>query len=223
MTQRILFIGNSYTHCNLLPKQLENLYRSSGGAIATQMVTTGGWTLEQHWNDTRSRPLLTNCAWDYVVLQEQTRRPYEDTAKYHEYVRKFDGEIRACGAKTLLYLTWAPGAEPERQSELNASIGAIGREIGARVVPSGVAFELVRKEAPQIRLYVPSDNRHPSPSGTYLSACVFFAALSGRSPEGLSAAAFEGEDEQAGAIELPKNEAVALQTAAWHTLREWKS
>lgn len=213
---RVFFIGNSYTQCNLLPKVLEGLVRSSDAAahFSTQMVTTGGWTLEQHWHDTRSRPLLKKGAWENVVLQEQTRRPYEDTAKYHEYVRKFDEEIRACGAKTVLYLTWAPGPEPERQSELNESIGSIGREIGAIVVPSGPAFEIVRKEAPQIELFV-EDHRHPSAAGTYLSACAFFSVLRGRSPEGLAGASFNGDDERASPVTLPAEIASTLHSAAW--------
>jgi hypothetical protein len=217
---RVLFIGNSYTQCNRLPKVLEDLVCASDAAanFSTQMVATGGWTLEQHWHDTRSRPLLKKDAWEYVVLQEQTRRPYEDTAKYHEYVRKFDQEIRACGAKTVLYLTWAPGPEPERQAELNAAIGGIGREIEAIVVPSGLAFEIVRREASQIELFV-EDHRHPSPQGTYLSACVFFSVLRGRSPLGLAAASFNGADESASRVTLPSDVARTLQSAAWRASR----
>lgn len=219
MAQRILFIGNSYTHCNELPRQLENLYRSAGAELSTQMITAGGASLQQHWNGKLARPLLKKGAWDFVVLQEQTRKPFESTAKYHDAVRKFDEEIRACSAKTVLYLTWAPGDEPERQSQLNEAISTIAREVKALVAPSGPAFEIIRKEAPKIRLYV-EDNRHPSPAGTYLSACAFYGALTGRSPVGLAAKVFEGREPKAKELELSKANAAVLQKAAWRAVKE---
>jgi len=38
-------------------------------------------------------------------------------------------------------------------------------------------------ERPSLALYVNGDNKHPSPAGSYLAACTFFAAFSGRPPE----------------------------------------
>ena len=49
----------------------------------------------------------------------------------------------------------------------------------------GDAFRLCHDTHPEIGLYMP-DHYHPSPEGTYLAACVFFAALSGRDPRTLS-------------------------------------
>jgi len=56
-------------------------------------------------------------------------------------------------------------------------------DVGALVVPVGLAFELSRRDNPAIDLYW-DDHKHPSLAGTYLAACVFYAALYGRSPEG---------------------------------------
>ena len=41
-----------------------------------------------------------------------------------------------------------------------------------------------RELRPDLNLYDP-DQSHPSPTGTYLSACVFFGVLTGKSPVGL--------------------------------------
>ena len=58
------------------------------------------------------------------------------------------------------------------------------KQQNALLVPVGDAFRLCHDTRPEIGLYMP-DHYHPSPEGTYLAACVFFAALSGRDPRTL--------------------------------------
>jgi hypothetical protein len=221
--RRILFIGNSYTFCNDLPRQLTMLAAAAGveRPIEAAFTGSGGWTLEQHWNHAPCRELLGRGGWDEVVLQEQTRRPYEGTALYHDYARRFHGEIQRLRAKTVLYLTWAPGLEPERQPQLDQSVGAIGKELGVTVVAAGPAFALVRSRAPQLPLYVPEDQRHPSSQGTYLAACAFFATLHRRSPVGLAADSLVGERPNAKPRKLDSQETRTLQTAAWDAVTSW--
>jgi hypothetical protein len=223
--RRILFIGNSYTFCNDLPQQLSLLAASAGAErrIETALTASGGWTLEQHWDDRRCRELLDRGGWDEVVLQEQTRRPYEDTARYHESVRRFQRAILALGGKTILYLTWAPGLEPERQRELDAGVGGIAQELGVTVVPAGPAFALVRARAPQLPLYVVDDQRHPSPQGTYLAACTFVAVLLQRSPIGLPAQALAGDAPTAQPFRLDEAAARVLQEAASEAAARWRT
>lgn len=225
--ERVLFIGNSYTFCNRMPGTLEQLVASAAGArpIATEVVASGGWTLEQHWDAPASRAVLERGGWDRVVLQEQTRRPFEDRDAYHRGVRRLDQRIRELGASTVLYLTWATSWEPERQADLDASVRAIGAEIGAPVVPVGPAFAAARATAPDSDLYVASDRRHPSARGSYLAACTFFGAMRGRSPVGLAASGWDDSDgtqRPEGRLELPAEEARALQAAAWSAVGVWR-
>ena len=58
------------------------------------------------------------------------------------------------------------------------------KQQNALLVPVGDAFRLCHDTRPEIGLYMP-DHYHPSPEGTYLAACVFFAALSGCDPRTL--------------------------------------
>ena len=63
----------------------------------------------------------------------------------------------------------------------------IGAELGAAVSPAGLAWSRVRTERPDIGLYILDDgfgDRHPNSAGAYLTACVFYSAIFGRSPEG---------------------------------------
>jgi hypothetical protein len=81
---------------------------------------------------------------------------------------------------------------------------ALGKELGAIVVPVGAAWQkycATRKTPP---LYA-TDQSHPSLAGSYLAACVFLAVLFRQNPTGIKPA-FLG---------LTDTNATALQRAAW--------
>lgn len=137
--------------------------------------------------------MIASSKWDYVVLQEQSTLPLKNPARMHEYVRLFDGEIRRRRARTVLYMTWARRHELQRQEQLAKAYTDVGREIGAIVVPVGLAWQRVFLRHPEIVLH-DKDNSHPNLAGSYLSACVFFAALFGTRPaEGEAAHVPEAE------------------------------
>ena len=70
------------------------------------------------------------------------------------------------------------------QDAITEAYESIGVEVAGVIAPVGEAWRTVRIEHPTIDLYEP-DGSHPSISGTYLAACVFYASLFGESPEGL--------------------------------------
>lgn len=120
--------------------------------------------------------------------------------------------IAPTGAHTMFFLTWGrrdgdsrnPGRFPDfstMQGYLTAGYEAF-RDVSSSevrptyIAPVGVAFELVYDDVagagdvPEdsgtsfYRLYA-SDGSHPSTEGSYLAACVMFAAYTGLSPESL--------------------------------------
>jgi hypothetical protein len=84
-----------------------------------------------------------------------------------------------------------------------------GNDNKALVIPAGIAFARAIARQPELNLYL-ADKRHPSLAGTYLAACVIFAALTGRSPVGNSYLA--GIDPPTGTF---------LQNVAWETVQDY--
>lgn len=78
---------------------------------------------------------------------------------------------------------------------------------GAVLVPVGEAWRSARASYPSIVLFQ-SDGSHPSVAGTYLSACVFYVALTGHAVP--SSAAVPGGVDPGDATHL---RAVALAVA----------
>ena len=183
----VLFIGNSFTARNDLPGMVAALAAAAGERFEHRLITAGGASLRMHWNKGEALRAIRAGGYDAVVLQEQSTLPVKNAARMHENVRLFDTEIRAAGAKTVLYMTWARKHAPESQRAITDAYESVGRELGAAVVPVGVTWErfLRKHEKPVLH---DRDGSHPTAAGTYLAACVFFATLFERTPAGLTMA-----------------------------------
>jgi hypothetical protein len=185
----LLFIGNSYTFVNDLPEMLAELARAAKvRPVHTRQVTAGGATLEQHWGDGKGAAVraIDEDRPNVVVLQEQSQLPRAAPEMFQHFARLFDERIRASGARTLLYVTWARRDSPGDQEALTAAYAAVARERKATLVPVGPVWQAVRQQMPGLVLH-DADGSHPSPLGTYVAALTFFAVMYERSPEGLPA------------------------------------
>lgn len=173
----VLFIGNSFTFVNDLPRMLTELSRSSAGLrIRAETVTYPGASLRVHWNQGRALQAIRRQKWDFVVLQEQSTAPIDDRAGMYEYARQFDAEIRKTGATTIFFVTWAYRDRPQMQAELNRAYIDLSNELHARIAPVGPAWQIALERAPALVLHA-QDGSHPTATGTYLAACVFYQVI----------------------------------------------
>lgn len=188
---KVLFIGNSYTYYNNLPKLVEAIAESQKGGprIQTEASLSGGKSLEWHWTHKEAVEAIRKGGWDYVVLQEHStlgklapagaQPSINDPAQYFEFARKFHDEIAKAGAKTVIYATWARDGFPEQQRRLDDAFTRFARETGAGIVPAGLAWTVAQLEYPSLRLHSP-DRSHPTAAGSYLNALLFYQCLTGR-------------------------------------------
>ena len=81
------------------------------------------------------------------------------------------------------------------------------------VAPVGYTWYQVRHDHPEIVLWQ-DDGVHPTPAGTYLAACVFYASIFRQSPVGLS---FRGgvSDAQAQVLQAEAGQHVLDLSEEW--------
>jgi hypothetical protein len=209
---RVLFVGNSHTYMNGLPYQVRELVNAAAGREECQawMNAVGGMSLAGHAEEVGTQLNLTCNPWDFVVLQQQTH-PFAGYAQFAADYEQLRPHLERSDAEVLLYVTWKRRDAPESdQEELDAAFARLARQRALRVVPVGAAWRRAREVSPEIELYA-ADGAHASPAGTYLAACVFFGALTGKSPLGLPARISANGTVLAG---LPAEHAQALQRIA---------
>src|SRR5688572_7271808 len=185
----VLFVGNSFTARNDVPGLIAGLAAARGHHLEHRLISAGGASLRMHWNKGIALANIQRERFDYIVLQEQSTLPIKGPKRFHESVRLFDNAIKAegSGAKTALYLTWARlnAPAPATQQLITDAYMTIGCEIGAVVVPVGVAWQRFLRAHDRPLLH-DKDQSHPTLAGSYLGACVFFAVLFGETPVGIS-------------------------------------
>ena len=189
MMMNVLFIGNSHTYLNQMPRMLVALVDAEdrGFELKAKQSTGKGVSLEWHWNNPPTREMIASRRWDYVVLQDRSGGPLEALVSFQRHVRLLDEEIKKQSARTMLYMTWANRNRPETQTLLADAYANVARELDAVLAPVGLAWQQVQQLIPGLDLYHP-DGRHANPIGSYLTACVFYAVFFNTSPEGLPGA-----------------------------------
>jgi hypothetical protein len=206
---QVLFLGNSYTAVNDLPGKLTALARSLGDRLTTDSSVKGGYRLKDHAQDEQSLAKIRARSWDFVVLQEQSQYPGFDDWQIDRdvtpYAVRLDELIHSANplAQTVLFAAWGrkngdsqncgiyPGVctYKSQQQRIARTFDRLAARTSARLAPIGTAWSRIRQTHPEIELY-DADGIHPSAAGTYLAACVFYAALLrkgalGASPLGL--------------------------------------
>ena len=187
------------------------LAAADAGRIETGTIATGGYSLEDHWNDGPARRAITEGGWSFVVLQQGPSALPESQALLKEYTRRFNDLIVRAGARTALYMVW-----PSRQrfgdfDGVRDSYANAAKDVNALLLPAGEAWRAAWRRDKALALYG-ADNFHPSRLGSYLAALVIVQGLTGRIPA--------PPPLRLGSLELTAAQAALLQEAAGDVARD---
>jgi len=226
-TLKVLFIGNSYTYYNDMPLMFANLAQSANRPVITGQSTPGGYTLEQHTQNTTTIEMINQGIWYYVVLQEQSQIPTIEYWRYNSMypaARRLDSLIVGNNESTAFFMTWGRKyggmqsyngySSPEfrdffhMQDSLRSAYTEIANELSATLCPVGMAWAQAKRADSLVNLWE-SDNSHPTLKGSYLTACIFYCVFFDSSPVGLP---YTGG--------LSQEEALFCQTVAWQTISD---
>lgn len=194
----ILFIGNSYTFFNEMPKIFKHLVNANSDSpvqVSYDMSAVGGADFKMHWE--RGEPLQkiqSRNDWHYVIFQNQSGWAMEDqrTKDAYSYGGMFAKEVFNHGGVPVVMMTW-----PRQQGSLDyqrwpwyknfeysynrlkyTSYKVAGHMNGL-AVPIGDYWVLTLSKHPEISLYNP-DGSHPSLQGSYLMALVLYKLVIGK-------------------------------------------
>ena len=204
---KVTFLGNSLTYWHDLPSLVKELAEAAGDKIKVDSYAPGGWTFYKHANSEDTYDKITKSKSDYVVIQGNSKDAafcwWRENMMYPS-VRKLNDMILENGARPILYLTYANWGGGEKclvefdtkfcsmpfegyydlQDTITYGYTEIAEELNMQIAPVGVAWKNVLMGGQLSTLWV-NDNVHPSIAGAYLTACVFYATIFKKSPEGI--------------------------------------
>ena len=200
----ILFIGNSYTYYNEMPKIFEALAKENGFEISVDSVTKGGRKLYENLdpcdeNHRLIRSLCDSKAYDVLFLQENSTLPLRDSKAFMQGAKELALLIGA--KKNILYATWGRKNGSPTLSELGISSEEmtdtvheqyllVAKNLGMDISPVGLSFKYLSSALPIIDLYS-SDLSHPSYLGSCVAALTHYYTLFGCEPKHYSSLSIE--------------------------------
>lgn len=185
---RVLFIGNSYTSYNDLPKVVTELGGASATPVSAEAVLVDGSTLAEHWNRPGAKEKISTGKFDAVVLQGQSLEALDGDIDFDVFARRFGEHTKTAVARAVWFATWArgPGAPPSLRGEANANrieraYTSVALATGGQIARVGAAFYEAQVRLPAVQLYL-QDQSHPTREGTLLAACTITRMLTGKAP-----------------------------------------
>ena len=197
----ILFIGNSYTYVNDMPKIFEALCRANGRDVTVTSVVHGGHKLYQYVDcDDKYRAMLEEALakdhYDLCFLQEQSYLPLSDYELFFSGTSRLVDKVKPSADSFMLYETWGrkEGNETLAQFgwtnesmtfDLAAAYKKAGEALGIPVSYAGLSFYKIYTSHPEIELYH-EDKTHPSWEGSCLAALTHYHTVFGELAKDLS-------------------------------------
>ncbi len=131
--------------------------------------------------------------WDIIVLQSYRDDLDGEDSLYMQYAPKYAELAKAQGARVILYVTTptTQNAEPLTSTPDKApilkkskSVAKLANSMGADAAPIALVAHRIQTQRPDLPLRFVND-AHLNQTLSYASACTIYAAIFGKSPEGL--------------------------------------
>ncbi len=188
----ILFIGNSFTHMNSMPKMFDRIATSNKQKVHVEMSAKSNHTFKMHCERPEMFDKIKSRKWDYVIIQGFSRELIDDYSYIDTACIPYFNEIvdsiyisNPC-TSILLYETWGYKNglnDSTHVMTFDAMTDFIERGYkylselyNIPIVPVGKVWQDVTNKHKGINLYA-EDLAHPSQYGSYLVACSFYTAI----------------------------------------------
>jgi hypothetical protein len=209
---KVLFVGNSLTYTNDLPRMVQTVGEATGHEIAVRSVAIGSFSLEDHWYSGEARKAIEAADWDVVVLQQGPSSLALNKLHLKDWSQKWDTIIRAQGARPALFMVWPEATRPAAFDAVSDAYSKAAAAVEGLLFPVGEAWRAAWDRDPALSLYGP-DGFHPSELGSVLAALVIFQQLFVESPIGLPAQ-FHPTSKGLPTVTIPPEISTLLQEAA---------
>ena len=109
---QVLFIGNSYTFRNDVPKLVQSLAEAADLELIYDQHTESGWSLERHWNSQTTIDKIKQGNWDVVILQGHSQETSGPEAQICEksfpFAKNLANLVHEANPKAVIqwYLSW---------------------------------------------------------------------------------------------------------------------
>ncbi|CAL2057432.1 SGNH/GDSL hydrolase family protein [Tenacibaculum sp. 190524A05c] len=173
----ILFIGNSLTYYNDLPKLVTEYAKNEKNLnIKTKMVAHPNYAIEDHWNDGKVKRLIRRKKYDYVILQQGPSSQKDGRKMLIQYGRKYSNLCKSSNTKLCYFMVWPAIYYYHTFNGVIKNHEDAAKLNNAILLPVGKVWKTHIEESKDYSLYN-QDEFHPSEKGSKLAAKVIVETL----------------------------------------------
>lgn len=172
---RTLFIGNSHTYYNDMPKLFKDICGENGIDMQVTMLTKGGMGLDYHAENEQTRFNILFGDYDFIILQH-VAHPMGDFSVMEAGADRIMEWIKQTKAKACFYMTWTMEGDEKSQPEMSERYRRLADKYGCLVAPVGEKWWEQIHAHPEVDLFY-KDRKHASPEGSMLAARTIFETL----------------------------------------------
>lgn len=173
---RILFVGNSLTYTNNLPRLVRQVASQNGISVQTEMLAYANYALEDHWNDGKLQKLIASGRFDYVVVQQGPSSQADGKAMLLDYGERIKSLCIKHKVQLAFYMVWPAHVNYHMFDGVIANYTLAASETNSILCPVGQVWKN-HFEATQDFSYYGADGFHPSLAGSQRTAEVIFESL----------------------------------------------
>lgn len=172
----ILFVGNSLTYTNNLPALVEELGKTNGVKITTQMLAYPNYALEDHWNDGELQKLIASEKFQYVVVQQGPSSQSDGRAMLLDYGARIKELCDQHNTKLIFFMVWPARANLRMYDGVINNYTEAAAKTGALLCPVGKTWKEHFEKTGDYGYYG-EDGFHPSMEGSRVAAAAIFESL----------------------------------------------
>jgi hypothetical protein len=172
----ILFVGNSLTATNDLPKLVRDRAIQNDISIQTTKVTYGNYGLEDHWNDGDIQTLIEANNYDFVVIQQGPSSQAYGRSSLIEYGGYIKEICEANNTQLAFFMVWPSLEYYYTFDGVIQNYTDAANLNNAILCPVGVHWRNAVDQNEDYSYYGP-DGFHPSLEGSEVAAQVILEGL----------------------------------------------
>ncbi|WP_440067527.1 SGNH/GDSL hydrolase family protein [Tenacibaculum discolor] len=174
--QQILFVGNSLTYTNNIPKMLEYIGKQQRVTIKTKSLCFPNYAIIDHINDGKLQKLLAKKQFDYLVIQQGPSSQAEGRRMLIQDGATIKALCEQYNTKLSYFMVWPSVRYYHTFDKVIENHKSAAKQNDAFLFPVGNIWKEYNTYKGKESLYS-LDNFHPSTTGSFVAALTIFHQL----------------------------------------------
>ncbi|MBG6130570.1 hypothetical protein IWQ47_002046 [Aquimarina sp. EL_43] len=172
----LLFVGNSLTYSNNLPRLVTQEAKRKGIMITTTMLAKPNYAIVDHWTDKEVQRLIKTKKYDFVIVQQGPSSQTDGREMLLNSGKEYSNLCIANGAKLAYFMVWPSRIYYHTFDGVIKNYTDAAIKNKAILCPVGKVWKQHFDETNDFSYYSP-DQFHPSLSGSKVAAKVIVESL----------------------------------------------